>query len=214
MTKFDSESGSVHVPTRAWAGVKRSVLEAALEHRDKVHGLAVTMQERLAVKLKGKRGLRQSDYQSAKNDILFSFNPTDEVENFVSRLVAKSRVEGSFNRFKKITQKHLDEVLGKKPNTTTKVFNLGEATISFGDKVVYWNVPENNHAVERAHEHPVSCALFEALNRVDYGKNRNMGGVIVGNDEYNRDNEDVGGGANYITHAYGPRGDERSRPRY
>jgi hypothetical protein len=35
---------------------------------------------------------------------------------------------------------------------------------------------------------------------------RDTGGVISGNDEYNRECDSPGGAANYIKHAYGPRG--------
>jgi hypothetical protein len=63
-------------------------------------------------------------------------------------------------------------------------------------------VPSNNHACETARRHPVAAAFFAALGRVRW--TRGSGGEIVGNDEYNRDVDYEGGGANYVVDRYGP----------
>jgi len=90
-------------------------------------------------------------------------------------------------------------------NTRTTGFMLDEGTaaISFNklDHSVYWSVPENNHACERAHEQPEAKLLFRLLQNVKY--TRNSGGEIIGNDEYNRDNMQSGGGANYVVFSFG-----------
>jgi len=90
-------------------------------------------------------------------------------------------------------------------NTKTNDFMLdeGTVTISFNklDHSVYWSVPENNHACERAHEQPEARLLFRLLQNVKY--TRNSGGKIIGNDEYNRDNMQSGGGANYVVFSFG-----------
>lgn len=91
------------------------------------------------------------------------------------------------------------------PTNRTTVFNCGEAEIRFDPtkKTVSWDVPDNNHACEHAREHPVAAALFDALDRVNW--TRGSGGQIVGNNEYNQDNDYEGGGANYVTSEYGPK---------
>lgn len=81
-----------------------------------------------------------------------------------------------------------------------------EATISFNDRKVTWAVSENNHAVERAHDAPLSRVFFGELSKVRW--TRGTGGTFVGNNEYNRDNLDSGGGANYTTSRYGPAGND------
>lgn len=79
-------------------------------------------------------------------------------------------------------------------------------TVSRADRTVFWQVSENNRAVECAHEHPMGVAFFDILGSVRY--TRGSGGVIVGNDEYNRDSVEVDGGGNYETCRFGP---ERKR---
>lgn len=61
-----------------------------------------------------------------------------------------------------------------------------------------------NHGVERARNHPLAGVFFDELAKVRW--TRGTGGVFTGNDEYNQDNSNEGGGANYVTTAYGPIG--------
>lgn len=92
-------------------------------------------------------------------------------------------------------------------NRTTSFYAGEEAYITFDRdaSTVHWEVHENNHAVERAHEHPHTRGFFDALSKVRW--TRGTGGVIAGNDEYNSESRDVGGGANYPTYAIGPLGE-------
>ena len=80
------------------------------------------------------------------------------------------------------------------------------ATISFEGRVVTWSVTENNRAVETADASPLAAVFFGALNKVTW--TRGTGGVLVGNDEYNQDTREVGGGRNYITRTFGPKGEQ------
>ena len=85
---------------------------------------------------------------------------------------------------------------------TATVFRCGsEATITLVGNTVIWDVPENNHAPERAGDSPLAAALFRYLDRVQWTSR--SGGEIVGNDEYNRDCDYAGGGGNYIVRQYG-----------
>ena len=63
---------------------------------------------------------------------------------------------------------------------------------------------ENNRSRERANAHPIARRFWSEINKVRWTPT--TGGFIIGNDEYNRDSESVGGGGNYITQAYGPLG--------
>lgn len=88
--------------------------------------------------------------------------------------------------------------------TTTTTYNLdGDGVIHlFKDRhAISWNVFENNHACDRAHEHPIAKAFFALLNAVKW--TRNTGGELVGNDEYNRDSYECDGGGNYSKGQWG-----------
>lgn len=90
------------------------------------------------------------------------------------------------------------------PLTRDCTIDLPDASITLNNKTktVTWDVPENNHARAHARGHYVAKALFRALDRVDW--KRGSGGQIVGNDEYNRDNYESGGGGNYTIATYPP----------
>lgn len=79
------------------------------------------------------------------------------------------------------------------------------ATITFEGRTVTWDVSENNHAVDTARGTTLANLFFTALGKITW--TRGTGGVIVGNDQYNRDTDYAGGGGNYITDDYGPLGE-------
>lgn len=104
------------------------------------------------------------------------------------------------------TQKQIrDSVVTRHKDHTgsaATVFHCGsEATITLRGNTVTWDVPENNHAPEHAHAHPLAGELFMFLNRIQWTSR--SGGQIVGNDEYNRDCDYAGGGGNYVVADYG-----------
>lgn len=81
-------------------------------------------------------------------------------------------------------------------------FYAEECSIEFNGRTVNYNVPENNHARERADKHPLVKRFWGILDRVTW--TRGTGGVTWGNDEYTRDSGNYpGGGANYIIRTYG-----------
>lgn len=80
----------------------------------------------------------------------------------------------------------------------------GTLTLDPTAKTVTWDVSENNHACERAAESFIGKFFYKAMGKVVW--TRDTGGVITGNDEYNQDCDGPGDAANYIKHAYGPRG--------
>lgn len=59
---------------------------------------------------------------------------------------------------------------------------------------------EGNHGVSAAVESLVGTALFGYLDRITW--TARSGGEIIGNDEYNRDADYEGGGANYAVYRY------------
>lgn len=90
-----------------------------------------------------------------------------------------------------------------KPISKGCCLNLGEAFIILLDneRTVVWSVSENNHACDRAHDHPVAKVLFRLLSQVKWV--RGTGGEIVGNNEYNQESDYAGGGGNFVKQTYG-----------
>lgn len=84
------------------------------------------------------------------------------------------------------------------------VFDLGDAAITLdtSNRTLRWQVYENNHAVDRARAHPMAKRLFRELRALKW--TRGSGGIISGNDEYNRESRDSGGGGNYVVDTFGP----------
>ena len=89
-----------------------------------------------------------------------------------------------------------------------------EVTLDNDTKTIKWYVPENNHAREHAEASWLGRVVFGALNRIEWPSRGKTGGVLVGNDEYNREASYVGGGGNYVTATYGPLGKKyKDQPR-
>lgn len=80
------------------------------------------------------------------------------------------------------------------------------ATITFEGRKVTWHVDENNHAVETAHEAPLGALFLAHLDKIRW--TAKTGGTFTGNNEYNREDRDAGGGSNYITLDFGPLGED------
>lgn len=86
---------------------------------------------------------------------------------------------------------------------------IGDAEIIFDhvEHTIHWGVLENNHACDHAHQHPIARLLFRHLNNVRWTSR--TGGVIVGNNEYHRESESIGGGGNYVVMSFGPVGERQ-----
>jgi len=91
---------------------------------------------------------------------------------------------------------------------TATEFHVSGLSVSFDTKTgkMDWDVGENNHAVDAAHETWLAETVFEELGKIRW--TRGTGGWFTGNDEYNRDDSGPGGGGNYVTSAFGPVGME------
>ena len=129
----------------------------------------------------------------------------------VARFMTHDKVEQTepYHQVKYVLRKTPRQLTAKEAGTVsmkTDSLSMDEHGLNFNDKgrTVHWNVSENNHACEEARGSFLGLLVFQELDKVDWG--RSGGGVIVGNDEYNRDNDGSGGGANYTKEAYGPAG--------
>lgn len=107
---------------------------------------------------------------------------------------------------RKPTAEHWKKALGAPVTNRMSSWLCGEATVTLRGRNLTWDVPDNNHAVDTAHQEWLGTALFDQLDRVQW--TRGSGGYFVGNNENNADDCSPGGGGNYLTDTFGPAGDK------
>lgn len=208
MSKYEWEAGEVILPSAEYARVRQSIQAAEDRHKRAVFEATQQFWKSLSRK-------EQSDvdaYREAVSRHLNSLwrNRTEvALAPFVEEaLSAKTRALDPVTRRwgpASRPSRVLAADMGYPTNRTT-VFVAQGASIVFNPdrKSVTWEVSENNHAVEAARTNHLGVALFDALGTVKW--TGSTGGVISGNDEYHREDDTYGGGANYATGAYGPIG--------
>jgi len=211
MSKYEWERGTVTIPASEWAGFRKGLLDKWNAKQDELLTDALRAHTAVEAAAKGKRG---EGRQTAMTDALYQhcgfrkdswgWEPRNDEQmgryEAISRLVFKREGWSGPVTLQKPKRKDLD----LKAVTKDANISLPDAHVSFRNKgrTVTWDVSENNHAVERAHQHWFARALFSALGRITW--TRGSGGQIVGNDEYNRDADYEGGGGNYVTREFGP----------
>jgi len=197
VSRYEWERGTLQIPRDQWPKFRSTIIEAYNAHR--MNHLRTA--ERLHAWVKTNR-LRGESYSSAVNRGIDALRVSQEDSWEIERLILKRPKErGETDRLRKPTKR----ALGLLAITKSANIYLGEASIQLqnSSREVTWHVPENNHAREHARRHPVAQRLFSALRRIRW--TRGSGGVITGNDEFNRDCDYDGGGANYVVAEYGPK---------
>lgn len=88
---------------------------------------------------------------------------------------------------------------------TNRTTSFGQAGASYvfdrEKRTVVYESGEGNRQVEDARSSTLGEAFFEELDKTRW--THGTGGAIIGNDEYNRETDYAGGGANYHSGAYG-----------
>lgn len=218
MSKYEWEKGEVKIPAREWRGFKEGVRGAHDRQQELARELAGAVYEAITREGRGKRGF---DYQAAARTEL-----NRKIEGPAYR--GRWQMLGTANRYQSLDTerdtilislfpKGEDQRKPVKPKAKdfpkagrkVSVFQAGEGRIALDDstRTFIWNVPENNRACERAHEYAIAAATFAALDKIKW--TRGTGGMITGNDEYNRESEHEGGGRNYVNYRFGPLGNAR-----
>ena len=210
MSRNDEEFGTIVLPRTEVAGLRKRVLQAYQTHRTARLAALDTAME-LARKdpkfRKDPRGVLLQIGTKYDQHSFDRFSRPDAKAQLVSdaaNYIAWSRFDphGEHRPGTKLSSWDIEGFAGWPVTAKTTDFLVDEASISFKGREVTWNVPSNNHAVERAHEHPVAQAFFQGLAAIKSWP-RGTGGEILGNDEYNRDSREMGGGGNYVTARYG-----------
>jgi len=197
------ESGKVVIPAKEWSKFRTGLMEAWNRHQRSVLEDAKRTYPLVKAAVKG---IGRREHESVMRDVLVrAFRGADdrieEVEDLIGGRVWDEERQCWVARLRAPRKKNLKIVA----TTKDAVIDMSEARITFTNKTrtVTWDVAEDNHACDRTHSHWFAKRLFEALGRVRW--TRGSGGTIVGNDEYNQQSCEEGGGANYVTYEFGPK---------
>lgn len=207
MSRYDWERGTITLPARAWKGFRDAMALAERERQTSLLALATQLHVLLAEAKK-----------TAKRGAFDVYRASEVLRQADSHRRLFERIEALDGHHAVLRSLRSDKdprrlVAPKKKDfpvvCATKLHRLGagcEGRILFDatKRQVIWDTGENNHAVERARESYHGRKFFALLAEVAW--TRGSGGTLVGNDEYNRDQDGAGDGGNYVTQSFGPLG--------
>ena len=223
MSKYGWERGTIIIPAGQWAKFRTDLIKAWNDKQSEMLALAQRAHKAAITAAKGKRGenrekaigdaiarecggtLSYGNFEPNSRSSYWGGTTYDETASekwqVVADLLGIHRWDVSEPDLHAPKKKDLKVY----PTSKSCCIRFSDACVTFNndDKTVTWDVGENNHAVENARGHWFADKLFTALNKIEW--KRGSGGQIVGNDEYNRDNRDSGGGGNYVTATYAPK---------
>jgi len=206
MSCYNWESGTIKLPSKDWAKFRTDLLKAWNSHETARLEKAKRLHATLTTALKGKRGSKRTEALKQAVERNFSNDNNSDVRELLL-------TQDGWGRDATYELKGLPKKKDLKLFATSKDagLSLGDAYVAFKNatKTLVWEVGENNRAVEHAHENWFAKRIFEALGQITW--TRGTGGKIVGNDEYNRDNRDSGGGGNYTTMEFSQAKQKRDR---
>jgi len=219
MSCYEWERGTFKLSVTEYAKFKKSFMNGMKTKYEKAYEDAVAIHADILKQAKGKRNVDWYGLFNANRYVRITHH------GYFSTITEKDRdsFEIAFrSMFRKTSgscdiSKNCRPLKPRKGDFSIKTkqknpsFSFEEANISFDDKAhtIHWNVDENNHACETAHEHEVGKMFFQLLGKVNW--TRGTGGEIIGNDEYNQDCDYAGGGGNLTKASYGPIGKENRR---
>jgi len=211
MSCYQWESGEIKIPAADWSKFRTAIITCWNDHQLSLLEKAKALHAKVKAAAKGKRGKNRDEAIRKALGTEWDLMP----------LV----IERSYDRDSRqetLTLKGLPKKkdLGLLPTSKDATLDVGDASVRLCNKTrtVSWDVGENNRACEHARETFLGKELFRLLARIEW--TRGTGGKIVGNDEYNRDNRDCGGGGNYVTTEFSQAKQKRDReaakhqPRY
>ena len=216
MSRNDWEQGTIKLPSAEFAKVRQAVADADMKTKAELFEHSQAFWKSLTTKQK-------TDYPSyvaafnewekkhtvTRRSGFGSWGSTYEESTLPDGLQELVRAYGGWygNQAGQKPARVLKENMDFPTNRTTAFrTGYGDGGIHFDKSTnsVEWVVNENNHAVEHAHASPLAQSFFDAIKNVRW--TRNTGGYFTGNDEYNQDNREAGGGQNYVTSGFGPIG--------
>jgi hypothetical protein len=215
MSNYERERGTIVLPTAEVAPLKQVLREYTNKLREEVRVEAIRLHKEINTRSLSlyKERWHALHYQSQGRSSTWSkTSRRDLVNNVASSVISRMlyRVEKESIAPQQPTLADLNALVPQATNKTTRfsVFDedgYGEAEITFEGRKVNWDVPENNRAVEHAHNGEIAQLFFRHLDRIQW--TRGTGGVGVYHSEYDQ-NDSPYGYANSVTFAYGPEGEK------
>lgn len=215
MSRYEWEKGTLILPAKAYRPLKQALL--AHWNQCLEHDLAVLERLHEATRLRcfqdktqpvthhlSQELQRETSPSSRYSQCLYVFKVLDDYQ--AHEFLVKKSEKGP--RLVRPTRKAL-------PWATRATHSLQagyEGHLSFDDdrRQVTWSVGQNNHAIDDARGSPIGAEFFRQLRQVQWC--RGTGGAFVGNDEYNQDDDNAGGGGNYLKDCFGPLGQAERSP--
>jgi hypothetical protein len=200
------ERGTITIPSKEWAGFRKGIIMAWNQHRLQILEKSRKAHDQVKAAIKGKRGSKRVEaLQEATRGLDYDIRIMIVNEHYDRE---KKKYVVALAPYPK------KKDAGTLPLSKDADIHLGDASIYLRNdtRSVIWSVGENNHARDHAHEHWLAKELFHRLGSIKW--TRGSGGTIVGNDEYNRDCDSEGGGANYVTFRFGPKMKKKYQDRY
>jgi hypothetical protein len=216
MSRNEWERGEFTLPKAEFAGVRQAVQAADADHKKRVFAVTQEFWKGLTRKEQtdgeaydaAVTRFAQPRSDSASGRGLWSERELrEQQENQAARDAAiyVLRRKGYGDRPSRVLQAEMDF-----PTNRTTAFLAQGCSLTFdpAKRTATWEVSENNHACDSARGTHLARAFFGAIEKVRW--THRTGGVITGNDEYRRESGEAGGGANYVTAAYGYLGIEQA----
>ena len=194
MSCYEWEQGTIKIPADQWSSFKKSLTETYNKKQQWRYKKALEVYEQLMVDSKGKR---KYDFGSKIRELVCVYNSgldyPDQYDDYRS-------IERALLPVNKSGKPKKPKAKDFPANTNRSDTFPPYITINNKNRTVTWYVEENNRAVDSARGTYMGVAFFKLLDSVNW--KRGSGGKIVGNDEYNQEDRDTGGGGNYVTAQY------------
>ena len=206
MSCYEWERGTITIPTKEWSKFRTGLLKAWNERELGRLESAKRTHATLTAACKGKRGSKRMTALKAAVERHFSNDRNSEIREMV---VTQTGWGSGATYTLKALPKKKDLKLFATSKDAEMYCDDGYVAFKNATRSLVWDVSENNHAREHAHEHWFAKLVFGALNQITW--TRGSGGEMIGNDEYNRDSDHAGGGGNYVTMTFSAAQQKRDR---
>lgn len=213
MGHWEWEAGTITLPSAEFARVRQAVQEADRAFKEQVFTDCQTFWKGLTRKEQTDPAAYKAAVTTYDNE---TYRSTQSSCRFWSEKAEAERLATRQRRWAVSAQLQRCLRVGKPsrvlqadmnfPTNKTTDFRFDDGSITFDreKRTVRWETDENRRGVENARNSARGKALFTALKTVKW--TAGTGGVLSGNDEYNQEDDNSGGGANYDTVGYGPIG--------